>query len=490
MNLSLKALLAVAMMPAVCSSSNSIAKPGGVDVNADDDEQAENIKQLKEIFKEGDADSNGYHSLSEIQDVLLIQAKASLIDSFNDADKNNDGQVSQKEYLLYLPDKTAAEFAFTDTNSDGKHTLDEQLSHFSESAPYKKEMEQALSTAKLIIKHDDKNGDGKLSEEEFLAHSQELLKPIQDEISFKQADFNKDGFHSLDEILTEIMYQSGFEKKTDGQFVEMGLKEGIKKADLNKDNVVTKEEYLKAWKDANVTAADFDKADLNKDGKTDLAEAEKYQSKHLMDTLKDAKQQAKAYMDSADKNGDGKLDLEEKNEAVELKSKADEEKHHKELFKSTDRNGDGFHDLDEIKSEMILQAGYTAVHNDKDGKNEFQYFLPDHFLEGFRLADTNKDEVVTKEEFMKTYKDNKDAENHFKEADHDGDGKHTLNEMAAAIFESEEFKKLHQDADENSKKLLKEADEDGDGKVSDSEFFAYLLLAQARTNRTALERDL
>merc|ERR1712166_1444761 len=123
----------------------------------------------------------------------------------------------------------------------------------------------------------------------------------------------------------------------------------------------------------------------------------------------------------------------------------------------------GFHDLEEIKQEMILQSGYTAVHRE-DG--EFQYFLPDSFLEGFHGADEDKNEVVTKDEFMKFYK-HKDSEKDFHAADVDGDGTHTLNEMAKRIFESEDFKKL-----------LKEADVDGDGKVSDSEFLAHLLLHQ------------
>jgi len=267
---------------------------------------------------------------------------------------------------------------------------------------------------------------------------------------------------------------SGYERHPDGQFTQHGVKEGFEKADLNKDDVVTKDEYLEAWKDANVTAADFDKGDLNKDGKMDMAETLKFQSQELQEAVEAAKKATKAYLASADKNGDGKLDLEEKNLAVELKNKEEEKKHKEEMFKKTDTNKDGFHDLEEIKQEMILQSGYTAVHRE-DG--EFQYFLPDSFLEGFHGADEDKNEVVTKDEFMKFYK-HKDSEKDFHAADVDGDGTHTLNEMAKRIFESEEFKKLHTSAETDAKKLLKEADVDGDGKVSDSEFLAHLLLHQ------------
>jgi hypothetical protein len=52
----------------------------------------------------------------------------------------------------------------------------------------------------------------------------------------------------------------------------------------NHDNVVTKDEYMKAYD--NSTEADFKRADENGDGKTTLEEAMRHESKNLMETLK------------------------------------------------------------------------------------------------------------------------------------------------------------------------------------------------------------
>jgi len=461
---SMKLLFLCALLPANDASSlKAVANKHEPSLeNATDTQVA-----LKKTFEEGDQNNDGYHSIIEIQDVLLNQAKSSLIQGFNHADKNHDGVVTQEEYIKFFPNKTVAEFQETDENNDGKHTLDEQLNHFAGTDFFLKEMEHALKTATEILKHDDKDGDGRLSEEEFMAHSKTLLKDVENEASFKNADTNGDGQHSADEIVTEIMRVAGFVKHAGGHFIEHGVEEAFKAADLNGDGDVTKEEYLKAWE--NATAADFERSDVNKDGKTNLAEASKFQSEHLLDTLKLAKEEAKKHIAAADKNGDGQLNLTEKNHAVHLTNSD-------LLFKASDTNSDGFHDQAEIQSEMIRQAGYTAVIDGrrKDAE-EFKYYLPDSFISGFRHADANNDEIVTQEEFLKAYEEHNLTAKDFKDHDHDGDGVHSLTELAQKILETDEYKKLHKDAEEKSKQLIRDADKDGDGKISAKEFADHLL---------------
>jgi len=458
------------LLPAVCASA--LMKRGDSATRTAAEKQKEALEALKRTFEEGDTNKDGYHSISEIQDVLIDQAKAALISGFNGADKNRDGVVTEEEYIK-ATSRTKEEFRETDENSDGKHTLDEQLDHFAGTKPFLEEMAKTLQTAKEILRHDDKDGDGLLSEEEFLAHSKTLLHDVQNEASFQHADTNKDGFHDADEIVAEIMRVAGFTKEG-GRFIEQGVEEAFKAADTNGDGAVTKEEYLKTWK--NATAADFDRSDANKDGRTTLEEASAHQSVHLLDTLKLAKEEAQKHIAAADRNGDGKLDLAEKNHAVHL---ANSDK----MFQASDTNKDGFHDHNEVRSEMIRQAGYTAVVDGREGetKEEFQYFLPDTFVQGFRHADANEDEVVTEEEFLKAYKDHDLTSADFNEHDTDGDGVHSLTEMAIKIRNSEEWKKLHKDAEKKAGQLIKDADKDGDGKISAKEFADHLL---SMTNET------
>lgn len=447
------------------------------DITADSDGTAEaqaRLDQLKGIFAEEDLDGNGYHTVSEIQEAILKQGKGSLKEGFKEADSNNDGFVVEKEYLAFLPEKSKKDFAEMDLNKDGKHSLEEQILHFTQTKPFLEEKELALKTARRILQADDKNHDGRISEEEFLEHSKTLLKPLQDEASFKLADKNNDGFHTVDEIIVEIMRLGGFDRHPDGHFIEYGVKDAFAVADVNKDSVVTKEEYLKAFEKS--TSEDFDRSDANKDGKTTLNEVMKHQSTILKDSLELAKKEAKEYVASADKNGDGKLNLKEKILAIDLKNEAVDKKHKEDLFKNGDTNGDGFHDQQEIKNELMRLAGYNMLK--LKGKQHFKYYVPDVVLEGFQLADENKDDEVSRDEFVKVFDGHKDAFKDFDEHDHDGDGKHTLEEMATKIFSTDEFKKLHAEAETDSHKIMKEADANRDGRISDKEFLAHLLLVQ------------
>ncbi len=85
----------------------------------------------------------------------------------------------------------------------------------------------------------------------------------------------------------------------------------------------------------------------------------------------------------------------------------------------------------------------------------------------FKKADKNGDGKLTLEEFQATvYPSPKHAPNLFKKADKDGDGKLSLEEMTAAL-DSVPWWKLTRKTPEE---LFKAADKDSDGKLSLDEF--------------------
>jgi Ca2+-binding EF-hand superfamily protein len=426
------------------------------------------LVSLKKAFADGDTNGDGFHDSNEIQASILAQAKVGLIDGFHTADKNLDGVVTEEEYLTLLPNKTAADFAKADTNSDGKHTLEEQTEFYLSSDMYKVQVEQAEKTAAEILKRDDANGDGKLSEEEFIKHSSKLRKMVDNKVSFDAADLDHDGFHTEDEIKTEIMRVAGFLKHKDGNFIEAGVTASFKAADVNDDGVVTKEEYLKSW--PNATEADFESGDTNGDGKTTLDEAEHFESELMKETLLLAEKEASKHIKIADKNGDGKLSLDEKNFAMEIQ-------HRDKTFKEGDHDGDGFHSQEEILKEIVAINGYSPVVDGRDGKNsQLMYYLPKGFLDGFSAADTNRDEKVSLEEFLAFFSDK--TEEDFKKDDTNGDGFHQLNEMADQIVNSDHHKEVMAHAKTQSEEFIKKGDKDGDGKLSKAEFDAHIFSHQ------------
>jgi len=423
----------------------------------------EENQQLEDAFKENDKNSDGFHQLAEIVETLISQARATMIEGFNRADSNSDGSVDQAEFLKFFPGKQTVDFKETDTDNNGKHSLDEQLAHYNAGPAYQHDKESAVKTAKAILRVDDKDGDGQLSKEEFMAHSGKALLAVQNEVAFNHADKDRDGLHTVDEIVEEIMRVGGFKKSKDGRFVETGFEDAFHAADLDGDGSVTRAEFLKAW--PNATAAHFVRGDANKDGKTTLAEVMAYQSEHLKETYREAQKEAERHIKAADANGDGRLDLKEKNRAVSMSTR---DSH----FRSTDMDGDGFHTQGEIMEEIVRSAGYSPLVDGKNappkGKLEQRFYLPTDFLQAFLAADKNGDEVVTKDEFLAAF--GKDKEIEFEEHDTDGDGRHSLDEQAQKIFESEAFKKLHVDAEKLSARHIKDADKDGDGKISKAEF--------------------
>ena len=127
---------------------------------------------------------------------------------------------------------------------------------------------------------------------------------------------------------------------------------------------------------------DFDKMDKNKDGQVDLLEF----CYHCYKFSEYKLEEIEVLFKKLDVNGDGKISWEEYL-AYMLKRHAEwKEKVLTQIFVRLDKNGDGKITVPELKECGILGFGHV---------------LTDKEIEEFMLkVDTNKDGVISKEEFV------------------------------------------------------------------------------------------
>ena len=133
-----------------------------------------------------------------------------------DADK--DGKVKVEEFI----EGFKKEFDARDTTKDGVLVADEFVVYWCGKAALPKARAKVAKAAPLkdsMIKHQDKNGDGKVDQDECVAFWS---------VRFDAADTNKDGKVSKDE------------------YTEM-IKQAAKRIDTNKDGILAIEEYTAVW---------------------------------------------------------------------------------------------------------------------------------------------------------------------------------------------------------------------------------------------------
>ncbi len=163
------------------------------------------------------------------------------------ADTNKDGKVTFEELKAVRPKMTPERFKMLDTNGDG--VLD------SNDHPQAGQGQHGAAAFEAMMKQADANKDGKVTLEELKA-----VRPKMTEERFKKLDRDGDGALTKADMPKEGTAAAGTpETKPDA---EKGGK--MKEADVNNDGKVTFDE-LKAVR-PKVTTEEFKKLDVNGDG--------------------------------------------------------------------------------------------------------------------------------------------------------------------------------------------------------------------------------
>jgi Ca2+-binding EF-hand superfamily protein len=101
-----------------------------LDANQDKQLQAAEVKQalqtgVQTLFAAGDANRDGQLTPNEMEQAGMAVANLVAQGMFRAADKDNNGQISQEEYLAALSEPAQASFAVLDANADGQLSADE-----------------------------------------------------------------------------------------------------------------------------------------------------------------------------------------------------------------------------------------------------------------------------------------------------------------------------------------------------------------------------
>jgi len=281
----------------------------------------------------------------------------------------------------------------------------------------------------------------------------ERAEDYEDE-QFADADLNKDGTHSKDEVLTDLMRQNGYDLDKQGMYVSVGARDLFESIDRSpKDGKVDLKEYLAHFKGH--TEKDFKKSDADGDGFHTFEEQMALTAEHDAGAVKSNQEVVNYYFQYGDKNKDGKLDKKERRHAA---------KHHGVHieFNEIDFNQDGKHTRDELIQADMRKNQYVMHSNGAFFEEEMYGRIEDDF----GRLDKNRDGKVSQEEFLKGNPKSNEAA--FKAVDFNKDGFHTMDEILSkqsgppksAMKMAEDF------ADDNIKAL----DKNGDGVVTWDEY--------------------
>lgn len=238
---------------AIADGSSSVSMSSDADTPDDDvgdgdEEEEESVwteqqissEQIRKLHQKADANSDGKVSLKEVMDFATTARQA----------------IVAKETSVLLDSM--------DTNKDGKLSLDELISgNFGPSLPEGEEFAA--------------NNPEQVAEDERIKQDKELEKQ-----KFKVADKDGDGFLNKDEL------PSAFYPETHDGVLSLTAGAQFKRKDKDGDGQLTSEEFWvdeseveEAKDNAELAAeqqADFEKLDVDKNGKVDLEEYKKWES--------------------------------------------------------------------------------------------------------------------------------------------------------------------------------------------------------------------
>lgn len=236
------------------------------------------------------------------------------------------------------------------------------------------DIEESLSAEQLRAMHSkmDKDGNGRVSLPEVMAHAQELAAAIAAKdmnAILEEVDTNKDGVLSLQEHLNDIMTQADggdaeeLKELEDRKQVE---NDKFKAADTDGDGRLTLNElpalFYPETHDGVLSitvAATMKQKDLDKDGR--LSPKEFWEADDFGGDDLDLSEEEKADFEKLDQNGDGSLSVEELR-AWESGTFHTEEAM-KSLFEIADKDSDMHLTADEIAEARELVAASDAQYH-------------------------------------------------------------------------------------------------------------------------------
>jgi Ca2+-binding EF-hand superfamily protein len=356
---------------------------------------------LGEYFRLLDANHDGRLELKEYAFVTKVIDPQAL---FQSLDTDQDQQLTEKEFLGGGRDAKVGrrDFRLFDLNGDGKLSQGEFLlspeyvpleQRGSLPDPVTARVEQRFQEIQKQWKGWDRNADGQLAQDEFTASGLSRAVPGLAAVRWEDWDLDHSGGVSLEDCRQVLEIGYGV-IRVDGQALRNARGQVVhgfafQMLDRDHDGRVSRDEYQKSKFDGELAEARFAEADANQDGSISFREWSEVPYRWT-DPLKDFR-----WMD---RDLDGRLDASELQAGAPawLQSVA------KSLFSGFDQDADGFLSLSEYQFTPLVNqlAGWNELRYDRNndgrlGPEEFQWetglALSALLGEYFRLLDANHD---------------------------------------------------------------------------------------------------